>query len=199
MKSERGGAGVPSAVPAMPDSEERVVLLDRAGNRIGTSTKAAVHTRHTPRHLAFSCYLFDAAGRVLLTRRALGKATWPGVWTNTCCGHPLPDESPRDAVVRRLGQELGARASDLRLALPEFAYRAVDSSGIVEDELCPVWVGRLVPAPLTPDPAEVMDWTWVQWSDLAELAERAPTLLSPWSVLQVTAMARMAGLQEVLA
>ena len=106
---------------------------------------------------------------------------------------------PGDASPGELGQELGIRADGLRCVLPDFAYRAVDASGIVENEVCPVWVGRLVPAPLTPDPAEVMDWTWVQWSDLAELAERAPSLLSPWSVLQVTAMSRMAEPLELLA
>ena len=62
--------------------------------------------------------MLDEAGRLLVTRRALSKATFPGVWTNTCCGHPAPDEAIEDAVVRRVGQELGITLHDLRLVLP---------------------------------------------------------------------------------
>ncbi len=98
---------------------------------------------------------------------------------------PQPGEPPADAVVRRLHQELGLRASDLRLALPDFAYRAVDASGLVENEVCPVWVGRVGQEGLTTDPAEVMDTTWIEWDAVISLARSAPRLLSPWSVLQI--------------
>ena len=74
-------------------SRELVVLLDEHAQPIGTAPKASVHHRETPLHLGFSCYLFDPAGRVLLTQRALSKATWPGVWTNSYCGHPEPSSS----------------------------------------------------------------------------------------------------------
>lgn len=171
---------------------EQVVLLAPDGTAIGTAAKSAVHTTRTPLHLAFSCYLLDEEGSLLLTRRALGKATWPGVWTNTCCGHPLPGEPPESAVRRRLGQELGVQVDALRCALPGFAYRAVDASGIVENEICPVWVGRLRrDADLTPDPAEVMDLAWVPWDDLVRTATAAPQLLSPWSVLQILELATL--------
>lgn len=169
----------------MNEPGEQVVLVTPDGTPVGVAEKSTVHSTDTPLHLAFSCYLFDERGRVLMTRRALAKATWPGVWTNTCCGHPQPGETPADAVVRRLHQELGLRATDLRLALPDFAYRAVDSSGLVENEVCPVWVGRVGQEGLTPEPAEVMDTTWIEWDAVISLARSAPRMLSPWCVLQI--------------
>ena len=175
---------------------DRVVLLDASGQPCGTADRDSVHHRDTPYHLAFSSYLFDDRGRVLLTRRALGKATWPGVWTNRCCGHPRPAEAPRDAVLRRVTQELGHPPSDLRLVLASFSYRAVDAGGIVEHELCPVWVGRFDPTRLEPDPAEVMDAAWVAWPTLVRTVAEAPQLLSPWAGLQVPLLASALATEE---
>lgn len=165
-------------------AEDQVVLLDEYDQPIGAAPRATVHGFDTPRHLAFSCYVFDSHGRVLLTRRALTKVAWPGVWTNSCCGHPRPGEAPEDAVRRRLADELGAAVTDVRLVLPEFGYRAVDTSGIVENEFCPVWVAKLA-GPLQPDPNEVAETTWVAWLDLVALVDSAPAVLSPWCVEQV--------------
>lgn len=165
-----------------------VVLLDEAGRTIGHAPRESVHGTDTPLHLAFSCYLFDQDGRLLLTRRALGKRSWPGVWTNSCCGHPLPGEAPAQAVSRRVADELGVTVRDLRLVLPEFRYQAVDASGVVENELCPVWVGT-VDGLLKPDPAEVMEADWVEWVTVVDLAAGAPGLLSPWCAEQVPQLA----------
>jgi isopentenyl-diphosphate delta-isomerase type 1 len=166
------------------EPEDLVVLLDDRGEPIGTADRTAVHGPDTPLHLAFSCYLVDADGRVLMTRRALAKRTWPGVWTNACCGHPRPGEDPAEAVARRLEQELGATAATIRMALPDFRYEAVDASGIRENEICPVFVASL-DGSLHPDPAEVMEHRWADPADLADVAARTPWLLSPWSVAQI--------------
>jgi len=166
-------------------THDLVVLLDEHGRATGTAARDGVHGADTPLHLAFSAYLFDKAGRVLLTRRALGKRTWPGVWTNSCCGHPRPGEAGVDAVRRRALEELGVRVGDLRLVLPTFEYRATDASGVVENEVCPVWVGVIDPLPLAPDPAEVAEVAWVDWTALVATAHTAPALLSPWSVEQI--------------
>jgi len=172
-------------------AEELVVLLDEAGRPAGTMPKADVHGPDTPLHLAFSVYLFDSGGRLLVTRRALGKRTWPGVWTNSCCGHPGPGEDPAAAATRRLGQELGLRPDRLELVLPDFTYRAVAGDGIVEHEVCPVFFAHLdgpPEPPPAPDPEEVADWRWVPWAAFRAVAATAPWALSPWAVEQVAAL-----------
>ncbi|MBE2997999.1 isopentenyl-diphosphate Delta-isomerase [Nocardiopsis sp. HNM0947] len=170
-------------------TRELVVLLDEDHRHVGVADKATVHTEQTPLHLAFSCHVLDARGRVLVTRRALGKRTWPGVWTNSCCGHPGPDETPEAAVRRRVRQELGLDLTDVWPALPDFRYRAVSAEGIVENEVCPVFWARTDGEP-DPDPEEVAEYAWVEWNDLVAAAEHAPWALSPWSVLQIPAMPR---------
>jgi len=164
---------------------EQVVLLAADGSPTGTADKSDVHTRDTPLHLAFSCYLFDADGMLLVTRRALGKATWPGVWTNSFCGHPGPGEVLSAALHRRVRQELGVGMRDLRLALPDFRYRAVDASGIVENEICPVYTAVAAGELLAPDPDEVAEWAWVRPEELAESVARTPFAFSPWLALQL--------------
>ena len=125
------------------DASEHVVLLDGAGRAVGTAAKAQVHTRHTPLHLAFSCHVVDDVGRVLLTQRSHDKVTWPGVWSNACCGHPQLGETLRGAVERRLRDELGLVVERLAVALPDFTYRAAMDDGTVEHERCPVLVAEV--------------------------------------------------------
>lgn len=163
---------------------DEVVLLSSEGEEIGTVAKDAVHGADTPLHLAFSCYLLDEQGRLLVTRRALTKRSWPGVWTNSFCGHPLPGEPVADAVRRHAVRELGAQLDELRVELPLFRYRAADPAGVVEHEVCPVYTARTA-SELQPSPAEVMDYVWVQPSALAESARITPWVFSPWMVLQV--------------
>jgi isopentenyl-diphosphate delta-isomerase type 1 len=170
-------------------TDDLVVLLDPDGTPCGTAPRSTVHGTDTPLHLAFSCYLLDEQGRVLVTRRALSKRTWPGVWTNACCGHPLPSERMEDAVVRRLAQELGATATSLTCVLPDFRYEAVDASGVRENEVCPVFAATLQPGlTLAPDPDEVMEHRWVPPAALASAATASPWLLSPWSAAQIPLM-----------
>ncbi|HEU5002055.1 MAG TPA: isopentenyl-diphosphate Delta-isomerase [Actinomycetota bacterium] len=162
---------------------ELVVLLDEDGRAIGTAPKTAVHHRDTPLHLAFSCYAIDAAGRVLLARRAESKATWPGVWSNSCCGHPQPDEPLVRAVRRRLADELGIGEASVDAILPRFRYRAAMPSGVIEYEVCPVFRATLAAgvAPW-PNPDEVAETAWVP---LTALAARPESDISPWCAAQV--------------
>jgi isopentenyl-diphosphate delta-isomerase len=164
-------------------ADESVVLLDEEGRHIGRAEKTAVHHAATPLHLGFSCYLFDRDGRVLLTRRALGKRTFPGVWSNSFCGHPAPGEVIGEAVRRRAQQELGVMISTPVCALPDFRYRAVAADGTVENEICPVFVARCDQG-IQADPDEVMEWMWVSWDQLRAATE-LPWSISPWAVQQI--------------
>lgn len=164
--------------------EELVVLLDDAGQPSGTAPKRLVHHAATPLHLAFSCWVLDDAGQTLLTRRALAKETWPGVWTNSCCGHPGPGEPIEAAVRRRAHQELGLTLSYLGVALPDFRYRAVMANGTVENEVCPVYVARSDGSP-TPDPDEVGDLRWVTLDEVRREVDATPLAFSPWMVRQL--------------
>lgn len=170
--------------------DDLVVLVDATGTPIGEERKSQVHTAFTPLHLAFSVYLFDDAGNVLMTRRALSKLTWPGVWSNSCCGHQKSGESPARGVGRRTHMELGLQIADLRCVLPDFAYQARDASGVCENEICPVFVGTAVePArDLNPDRFEVVEHAWVPWPDLVTAVESAPFAFSPWCVEQIAAL-----------
>ncbi|WP_460888809.1 isopentenyl-diphosphate Delta-isomerase [Promicromonospora xylanilytica] len=168
-------------------STERVVLLDEDGTPIGSELKSVVHSASTPLHLAFSCHVFSPAGQVLVTRRALHKRTWPGVWTNSFCGHPQPDESIDDAVARRARDELGLTVHGLTVQLPDFRYRATDATGTVENELCPVYVAVTDDAPSL-DPDEVMEARWSEPGALGSALRAAPWAFSPWFVRQATEM-----------
>jgi isopentenyl-diphosphate delta-isomerase len=172
-------------------TEELVVLLDPRGRSVGTAPKAGVHHASTPLHLAFSLYVFNDHGELLVTRRALGKATFPGLWTNSVCGHPAPGEAVDAAARRRAEQELGLPLGPLRLLLPQFAYRA-EMHGVVEHELCPVlagWVGSgTVPAPA---PGEVEQTRWVPWAVLVDEVRSGGLALSPWAAEQVERLTRL--------
>jgi len=163
---------------------EQVVLLDDQGRSIGVADKATVHDRQTPLHLAFSCYVFKEDGQFLLTQRARSKRTWPGVWTNSCCGHPAPGEPMVSAITRRLTDELGLAVRSVELILPRFRYRATMDNGVVENELCPVFRARTEATP-RPDPAEVDEFQWVDWDPFAHAVSTGQRAISPWCRLQV--------------
>jgi isopentenyl-diphosphate delta-isomerase len=162
---------------------DHVILLDDDGQAIGTAPKSSVHGTETALHLAFSCHVVNSDGHVLVTRRALSKRAWPGVWSNSFCGHPRPAEPVVAAVRRRADFELGITLTDLELALPLFRYRATDASGIVEHEVCPVYTAFTDDEPVL-NPLEVVDAQWVDPTALAVAIEATPWAFSPWLVLQ---------------
>ena len=178
---------VASAADAPAVLDEHVVLVDARGRPAGTVATVFAHSVHTPLHRAFSCHVVGRNGQMLLTRRALSKRTWPRVWTNACCGHPQLGETLRDAVTRRLGEELGVIATRMSVVVPDFVYRAEMDDGTVEHELCPVVVAEIERDP-RPDPAEVEAVEWCTWTELVDRAVRNPQTLSPWAVRQLDEM-----------
>ncbi|KIF71301.1 isopentenyl-diphosphate delta-isomerase [Streptomyces sp. AcH 505] len=152
-------------------------LVDEDGNTIGTAEKLSAHQPPGKLHRAFSVFLFDEQGRLLIQRRALSKYHSPGVWSNTCCGHPYPDEAPFAAAARRTHEELGisptllAEAGTVRYNHPD------PKSGLVEQEFNHLFVG-LAQSSLRPDPDEIDDTAFVTPAELTEL--HAEATFSAW-------------------
>lgn len=154
----------------------RVTLVDAHGTPIGETAKLAAHEPPGQLHLAFSVFLYDGEGRLLLQRRAASKYHFPRVWANTCCSHPAPGEDPKRSAEDRVQEELGLSCS-LELA-GQFVYRATcPSSGLVEHEYDLVFVGELTGTPV-PDPDEVEE---VRLLDPVTIADdQIAASLAPW-------------------
>ena len=188
-----------SPICTTPDLEE-VVLLCPLGRPIGTAEKSRIHTDQTPLHSAFSIFLFNQDSQMLVQQRAWSKKTWPGIWSNACCGHPLPGEDLEAAAHRRLQDELGLTNIQLHLALPHFRYRA-EFLGIVENEICPVFVGYCDSKPAI-NPNEVAAIDWVSWNAFAQAAWQPQATefaeFSPWSHLEAQLLQKTERLQQLL-
>lgn len=135
---------------------EEVVLIDGDNRVIGRAEKLRAHEEGRL-HRAFSVFVFDHRGALLLQRRALGKYHSAGRWSNTCCGHPRPDEETRAAAERRLQEEMGFRCP-LSPAF-EFRYRARVGPTLHEYEHDSIFVGSYSDVP-KPDPTEVAEWRY---------------------------------------
>lgn len=160
--------------------KDYVVLVNEKNEVLGTMEKLAAHSDKTPLHRAFSLFLFNSQGELLLQQRSYKKKTWPGVWSNSLCGHLRLDETPIDAAKRRLIFELGIKNAEISTALSDYRYRA-EKDGIVENEICPVLVGYTDELPkVNPDEVEAIRWIlWKEW--LLEIKNNSENY-SPWAV-----------------
>jgi isopentenyl-diphosphate delta-isomerase type 1 len=163
--------------------DDKIVLVDEHNNAIGTASKLESHNGDTKLHRAFSVFIFNRRGELLLQQRALSKKTWPGVWSNSCCGHVMLHEETARAAARRLSYELGLRNIQLTTALPEFRYRA-EKDGIVENEICPVLIGVTDAEPV-PNPSEVASVRWIDWHEFLDSLDHPGTDISPWAKQEV--------------
>ena len=173
---------------ADPARDDMLILVDGLDRETGEATKLETHVKGLL-HRAFSFVLVrdgEAGAELLLARRSLAKYHSGGLWANSCCSHPRVGEELVDAARRRVREELGCGAPDLR-EIAAFVYRAEFEGGLCEHEYDHVFVGRCEGDP-DPDPAEIGEVRWVGVDELAaKLAER-PKAFAAWApmVLSVT-------------
>jgi isopentenyl-diphosphate delta-isomerase len=155
---------------------EEVTLVDESDRELGAAPKLAAH-RGGHLHRAVSVQLQDSRGRLLLQKRHIGKYHSGGLWTNTCCGHPRPGETPIAAAQRRLTEEMGI-SCELSL-LFSTRYRAVLDHNMIEHEFVHVF-GGTYDGGVRPNPAEADGFAWLTLQDLVSDVARAPNRYSAW-------------------
>lgn len=155
---------------------EQVILINEQDHEIGTMEKIEAH-RLGLLHRAFSVCLFHENGDMLLQQRAASKYHSPGLWTNTCCGHPRPGEATIDAAQRRLGEEMGMQAK-LSPAF-QFIYQTTLENGLIEYELDHVFFGHTNQTPIL-NPHEASDWRYISSSDLTQELYNHPDRFTFW-------------------
>ena len=166
---------------------EELILVDADDNETGYLSKAASHDGDGVLHRAFSIFLFNAEGELLLQQRSPSKRLWPGYWSNSICSHPRRGESMEIATERRLQDELNIHC-ELEFVY-KFAYQAAFGDIGSENELCHVFLGRS-PAEVQPNEHEITDIRFVSASELdRELAEKTETL-TPWFKLEWGTLSR---------
>jgi isopentenyl-diphosphate Delta-isomerase len=158
-------------------SSDLLILVDERDEPLGKDTRSACHRGEGVLHRAFSIYLFDRQGRLLLQKRSAGKQLWPQHWSNSCCSHPRWGEEIDAAAQRRLVEELGIRAP-LR-PLFKFQYQARFGDSGSEHELCTVYVGAADGVGAV-DPGEVEAWRYVDADELDRSIAADPGAYTPW-------------------
>lgn len=175
-----GSAWVPQDLIVSFD-DEPLILVDEHDQEIGHLSKAEAHLGSGCLHRAFSLFVFDLRGRLLMQRRAASKRLWPDYWSNSCCSHPRRGEDIRDAIHRRLHQELHLQCP-LEF-LFKFQYQAQFDHDGAEHELCSVYAGRTGD---TPDlnRNEVSDLRYIEPAQLDQEMHESPRAFTPWFKLE---------------
>jgi isopentenyl-diphosphate delta-isomerase len=159
-----------------PHSREEVVLVDCEDQMIGTMEKMAAH-QSGALHRAFSIFIINSKGQWLLQQRALDKYHSGGLWTNTCCSHPRPNETNLEAGIRRLDEEMGLYCEIEQLF--NFTYQCELPNGLIEHELDHVMVGFTDDAP-TPNADEVASFQYIDPEALEEAIHKHPEQYTVW-------------------
>ena len=161
---------------------EQVILVDAQDSAIGARDKLEAHLRGEL-HRAFSVFVLNADGQLLMQRRAEAKYHTAGLWSNTCDGHPYPGETVLHAAQRRLAEEMGIDCPLVERAT--FPYRAELGQDLTEHEIDHLLIGRYDLDP-EPDPAEVGEWKWMELRAVAEDVEAHPDRYVPWLGIALT-------------
>lgn len=160
---------------------EALILVDDSDREIGAASKQACHVGDGTLHRAFSIFVFNSGGELLLQQRSAEKPLWPMYWSNTCCSHPRVGETMEIATERRLDEELGLTCP--LQYLYKFKYHAPYEDRGSEREFCWVYAGRCDDVP-TVNANEIADWRFIDAADLdAELADD-PSVFTPWFKLE---------------
>lgn len=157
-------------------NEEMLILVNEQDEPIGSMPKTEVHLKGLL-HRAFSVFLFNSRGEMLLQQRALHKYHSAGLWSNTCCSHPRVDETVEQAVKRRLVEEMGLTA-DVQF-LYTFKYKATLENGYTEHELDHVYYGVCDAIPLL-NQDEVKDWRYVSLDAVKIEMQQHPEKFTAW-------------------
>jgi len=164
---------------------ESLILVDPHDQEIGHLSKQDCHEGEGVLHRAFSLFIFNTEGKLLLQKRAPEKRLWPGYWSNSCCSHPRAGESMPEAVVRRLEQELGIRA-DLQF-IYKFIYQARFGTAGSENEFCWVYAGR-GDETVVANSTEISDWRYLGADDVDRELDADPDSFTPWFRLEWRAL-----------
>lgn len=182
--SNRGNARVPNATDRVVSSDaEELILVDGQDLEIGFATKGLCHDADGILHRAFSVFVFNSNGEVLLQQRSATKRLWPLYWANTCCSHPRRGESMDVATQRRMEQELGFTC-DVKF-LYKFEYHATYEDLGSEHELCWVYTGVCDPV-IRPNQQEVAATRWVSVAEIERELRDTPERFTPWFKLEWT-------------
>ena len=159
---------------------EKVILVDKQDNEIGTEEKMKAHSNGGQLHRAISVFLFNDKGETLLQQRASTKYHSKAKWANTCCSHPRPGEANEAAAERRLVEEMGIKAKlEERFVFP---YHAEVGSGLTEQEYDHIFFGRYNEEP-KPNKDEVQGWRWVSIKEFSRWVKERPEDFAAWVVL----------------
>lgn len=161
---------------------DKLVVVDEHDRPLGLEDKGKCHEGNGILHRAFSVFVFDREGRLLLHQRSATKPLWPLYWSNTCCSHPLEGESYEQAGQRRLQTEMGF-VCELRL-VGTFRYQSSYGDVGSENELCAVLIGTY-DGDVAPDPEEVADWRWVDFGRLKDDIAAGTDHYTPWFKMEI--------------
>jgi isopentenyl-diphosphate delta-isomerase len=156
--------------------EKKVILVNEKDEVTGTAGKMEAHSKGML-HRAFSIFVFNKRGEMLLQRRALDKYHSGGLWTNTCCSHPEPGEATEEAATKRLKEEMGFETPIARIF--DFVYRARLDNGLTEYEFDHVFAGEYE-GPVPYNPSEVMDIAFTPMEQLEISLNREPGQYTEW-------------------
>jgi isopentenyl-diphosphate delta-isomerase len=162
---------------------EPLILVDASDREIGFMSKARCHEGRGVLHRAFSLFIFNSEGQLLMQQRSAAKRLWPGYWSNSCCSHPRRGESLQFAAHRRLWQELGMRCA--LSPLFKFRYQAQFDATGAENEMCSVYIG-CSDEPVCANVHEIADWCWIDPAQLQAELQRGARRFTPWFRIEWT-------------